>query len=131
MEQKALNRYNRTWKRFIKELNTNPTITLRAVCKTMHTDYKPMKKWLSRVGYSVLKEKEAHRSIRTEDIPSSVFTVLVPKDNPPISHDKSFLTGISITFNSGTTINVTQADADSIIRLVSLYERKDGEVCTL
>lgn len=131
MEQIATNRYDQTWKRFIKELNTNPTITLRAVCKTMHTDYRPMKKWLSRVGYSVLKEKAAHRSIETEDTSPSAFAVLVPKDNPPISHNKSSLTGISITFNSGTTINIKQADADSIIRLVSLYERKDGEVCTL
>lgn len=63
MEQIALNRYDQTWKRFIKELNNNPTITLRTVCKTMHTDYRPMKKWLSRVGYSVLEEKAAHRSM--------------------------------------------------------------------
>lgn len=131
MEQIALNRYDQAWKRFIKELNTNPTITLRTVCKTMHTDYRPMKKWLSRVGYSLLKEKAAHRSIRIDDTSSSAFAVLVPNDNPPVAHNKSFLTGISITFNSGTTINIKQADVDSIIRLISIYERKDGEICTL
>lgn len=131
MEQIALNRYDQTWKRFIKELNNNPTITLRTVCKTMHTDYRPMKKWLSRVGYSVLVEKAAHRSMKIDDTSLSAFAVLVPNDNPPIAHNKSSLTGISITFNSGTTINIKQADADSIIRLISMYERKDGEICTL
>ena len=130
MEQKALNRYESTWKRFVKELETDSKTTLRAVCKTMHTDYKLMKKWASGSGCSVLKAKAAHCRQVPEDAPSSAFAVLVPKDNPPV-HRESFLAGISITFNSGTTINIRQADADSIIRLVSIYERKDGEPCTL
>lgn len=130
MEQKALNRYESTWQRFVKELETDSKTTLRAVCKTMHTDYNLMKKWASGSGCSVLKAKAAHRRQIPEDAPSSAFAVLVPKDNPPV-HRESFLAGISITFNSGTTINIRQADADSIIRLVSLYERKDGGPCIL
>ena len=89
-----------------------------------------MKKWASGSGCSVLKAKAAHRKQVHEDAPSSAFTVLVPKDNLPV-HRESFFAGISITFNSGTTINIKQADADSIIRLVSIYERKDGGPCTL
>ena len=86
MEQSASNRYELTWSRFVKELETNPKTTLRAVCKLQHT--------------------------------------------PSVHHESSLL-GISITFNSGTTINIKQGDADSIIRLISLYERKDGDSCTL
>lgn len=41
------------------------------------------------------------------------------------------LAGVSVTFNSATTISIKQGDADSIIRLVNLYERKNGESCIL
>ena len=130
MEQSALNRYELTWSRFIKELETNPKTTLRAVCKLLHTDPSLMRRWASRHGRSVIKAK-AERSVKEfENISSSAFAVLVPKDNPSC-HNESSLLGISITFNSGTTINIKQGDADSIIRLISLYERKDGDSCTL
>jgi hypothetical protein len=129
MTQTAFNRYELTWDRFVKELGTNPKITLHTVCKTMHTDYGSMKKWANRISHSVIKEKAVRHNNKIDDTHSSAFAVLVPKDNPPAYHE-SFLVGISITFNSGTTINIKQADADSIIRLVSIYERKDGGPCT-
>lgn len=44
MTKTAFNRYEQTWNRFVKDLETNPKITLRTVCKTMHTDYGLMKK---------------------------------------------------------------------------------------
>ena len=50
MGQKALKRYELTWKRFVKELETDSKTTLRDVCKTMHTDYTLMKKWASGCG---------------------------------------------------------------------------------
>lgn len=130
MTQTAFNRYEQTWNRFVKELEINPKITLRTVCKTMHTDYGLMKKWANRIGHSVIKEKSSRRNNKIKDTNSSAFAILVPRENPPV-HNESCLNGISISFSSGTTINIKQADADSIIRLVSLYERKDGELCTL
>lgn len=83
-----------------------------------------------RVWCSVLKAKAAHRKQVLEDVSLSDFAVLVPKDNPSV-YCESFFAGISITFNSGTIINIRQADVDNIIRIVSIYERKDGEPCTL
>ena len=96
----------------------------------MYRDYDLMKKWPNRIGHSVIKEKTSRCDKKIYDTPSSAFAVLVPKENPPV-HNESSLLCVSITFNSGTTINIKHADADSIIRLVSLYERKDGEPCTL
>ena len=130
MEQSASNRYELTWSRFIKELENNPKTTLRAVCKLLHTDPNLMRRWASRHGRSVFKAKAEHSMKELENTSSSTFAVLVPKDNPSY-HNESSLLGISITFNSGTTINIKQGDADSIIRLISLYERKDGDSCTL
>lgn len=85
-----------------------------------------MRRWASRYGCSVFKAK-AKRSVKElENTSSSNFAILVPKDTPSV-HNGSSLLGISITFNSGTTINIKQGDADSIIRLIILYERKDGK----
>ena len=125
MEQSASNRYELTWNRFVKELQTNPKTTLRAV------SYPNLKRrWASRHGCSVFKAK-AKRSVKElENTSSSNFAILVPKDTSPVHHESSLL-GISITFNSGTTKNIKQGDADSIRRLISLYERKDGDSSTL
>ncbi|EJW92380.1 hypothetical protein EVA_19514 [gut metagenome] len=43
----------------------------------------------------------------------------------------SCLPKFSVIFSSGTTISIKQGDADSIIRLLNLYERKEGESCIL
>ena len=125
-QQTALNRYEQTWLRFTKELKSNPSITLRAVCRTMHTNTYGMSKWVSRKGYSVAKTK-ASISNPVGEI-ASTFVRIEPKEEPHI-HKESLLSGISITFNSGTTVNIKQGDADSVIRIISLYERKDGELC--
>ena len=125
-QQTALNRYEQTWLKFTKELKSNPCITLRAVCRTMHTNSHAMSKWASRNGYSVAKAK-ASISNPIGDI-ASTFVRIEPK-NKPLIHRESLLSGVSITFNSGTTVNIKQGDADSIIRIISLYERKDGELC--
>ena len=130
MEQSALNRYELTWNRFIKELETNTKTTLRAVCKSQHTDPTLMRRWASRHGRSVLKAKAKRSMKELENTSSSNFAILVPKDTPSV-HNETSLLDVSITFNSGTTINIKQGDADNIIRLICLYERKDGGSCTL
>lgn len=130
MTKTAFNRYEQTWNRFIKELETNPKITLCTVCKTMHTDYGLMREWASWIGHSVIKEKSSRRKNKIKETTPSAFAVLVPRENPPV-HNETCLIGISIFFSSGTTINIKQADADSVIRLVSLHERKDGDPCIL
>ena len=125
-QQTAMNRYEQTWLRFTKELKTNPSITLRGFCKTIHTNPCAMSKWVSRNGHSVIKTK-ASISNHFSELPST-FVRIEPKDEPHI-YKESLLSGISITFNSGTIVNIKQGDADSVIRIISLYERKDGEVC--
>ena len=131
MGQEAKIRYERTWEAFLKELQTNSTVTLRSVCRKMHTNHCAMSKWLSRHDYSVTETKISALECRNEK--QTAFARLVPKgpEAPLPLDNESSLLGISITFNSGTTINIKQGDADSIIRLISLYERKDGGLCTL
>lgn len=125
-QQTSLNRYEQTWLRFTKELQSNPSITLRAVCRAMHTSSYAMSKWASRKGYSVAKAK-ASISTPVGELPSS-FVRIEAKGEPHI-YKESLLSGISITFNSGTTVNIKQGDARSVVRIISLYERKDGELC--
>lgn len=37
-QQRALQRYEDTWLAFTEELKSNPTVTLRAICKKLHTN---------------------------------------------------------------------------------------------
>lgn len=127
-QQTALQRYEDTWLAFTEELKVNPSTTLRAVCKKLHTNACGMSKWVSRHGYSVSRCKAS--LAKTSSVPSSSFVRIEPKEQPG-QHKASVLTGVSVTFNSGTTISIKQGDVDSIIRLISLYERKDGELCIL
>ena len=127
-QQRALQRYEETWLAFTEELKSNPTVTLRAICKKLYTNECGMSKWASRHGYSVSRCKAA-LSQKTS-APSSSFVRIDPKVQP-VQHKVSVLAGVSVTFSGGTTICIKQGDADSIIRLVNLYERKDGESCIL
>lgn len=127
-QQRASQRYEETWLAFTEELKSNPTVTLRAICKKLHTNECGMSKWASRHGYSVSSCKTS-LSQKTS-APSSSFICIEPKDQP-MQHKAFMLAGVCVTFSSGTTISIKQGDADSIIRLVSLYERKEGESCIL
>ena len=127
-QQRASQRYEETWLAFTEELKSNPTVTLRAICKKLHTNQDGMSKWASRHGYSVSRCK-ASLSQKTS-APSSSFVRVEPKDQP-VQHKASVLAGVCVTFSSGTTISIEQGDADSIIRLVNLYERKESESCIL
>lgn len=128
-QQRALQRYEETWLAFTEELKANPTVTLRAICKKLHTNACGMSKWASRHGYSVSRYKASLS--QKQIVPSSSFVRIEPPKAQPVQHKAAILTGVSVTFNSGTTINIKQGDADSIIRLINLYERKDGESCIL
>lgn len=108
-QQTALNRYDQTWLKFTKELKSNLCITLRAVCRTRHTNSHAMSKWVSRNGYSVPKVSIFNP---IGEIPST-FVCIEPKDEPHI-YKEPLLSGISITFNSSTTVNTKQDDADSV-----------------
>ena len=127
-QQRASQRYEETWLAFTEELKSNPTVTLRAICEKLHTNQDGMSKWASRHGYSVSRCK-ASLSQKTS-APSSSFVRIEPKDQP-VQHKASVLAGVNVTFSSGTTISIKQGDADSIIRLVNLYERKEDESCIL
>ncbi|MCS3209398.1 hypothetical protein [Bacteroides stercoris] len=87
-----------------------------------------MSKWTSRHGYSASRCKASLS--QKPGAPSSSFVRIEPKVQP-VQHKASMLAGVSVTFNSATTISIKQGDADSIIRLVNLYERKNGESCIL
>lgn len=53
-QQRALQRYEETWLAFTEELKSNPTVTLRAICKKLHTNECGMSKWASRHDYSAV-----------------------------------------------------------------------------
>ena len=48
-----------------------------------------------------------------------------------LSEEEFSLSGITITFNSGTTISVKRATPGGIIKMLRDYERKEGDPCIL
>ena len=112
-QQRALQRYEETWLAFTEELKTNPTVTLRAICKKLHTNECGMSKWASRHAYSVSRCK-ASLSQKTS-APSSSFICIEPKDQP-VQHKASVLAGVNVTFSSGTTISIKQEGALKIVK---------------
>ena len=99
-QQRASQRYEETWLAFTEELKSKPTLTLRAICKKLHTNECGMSKWASRHGYSVSRCK-ASLSQKTS-APSSSFIRIEPKDQP-VQHKTFMLAGVCVTFSSGTT----------------------------
>ncbi|CDM00676.1 conserved hypothetical protein [Bacteroides xylanisolvens SD CC 2a] len=47
------------------------------------------------------------------------------------SEEEFSLAGITITFNSGTTISVKRATPGGVIKMLLDYERKEGDPCIL
>ncbi|CAG9869903.1 hypothetical protein BOVAC1_4258 [Bacteroides ovatus] len=48
-----------------------------------------------------------------------------------LSEEEFSLAGITITFNSGTTISVKRATPGGVIKMLRDYERKEGDPCIL
>ena len=116
--------YENTWKSYLQELEFNPVLSLARHCRNVHVNYNGMTIWMGRHDISVAQAKKE----RVEK--SGSLFPLVPKDGPVFEH-VSRLYGISVTFNSGTTITIKEGDASGLVDLIMTYERKDGEPCTL
>ena len=90
---------------------------------------------MSRRGYSVKQVKAdavcdyyggVEPSHPTTSSPS--FTQIAPA---MLSEEEFSLAGITITFNSGTTISVKRATPGGVIKMLRDYERKEGDPCIL
>ena len=128
-------RFRATWTRFLEVLKVDCNCSLADVCREQHTTFGGMSSWMSRRGYSV---KQARKDVvrdyyggvapsRTTTSPPS-FTQIVPAMLP---EEELSLSGVTITFNSGTTISVKRATPGGIIKMLHDYERREGEPCIL
>ena len=128
-------RFRKTWKCYQEVLKTDYNCTLADVCRDQHTSFGGMSSWMSRRGYSVAQaRKDVVRDYygcveppQSTTSPSA-FSQIVPAMLP---QEDFCLAGITITFNSGTTISVKRATPEGVIRLLQDYERKEGEACIL
>ncbi len=120
----AENRFGKTWKHFLEVLKVDYN------CSLVEADEFLM----SRRGYSVKQAKAdvvrdyggVGPSRPTTSSPS--FTQIAPV---MLSEEEFSLSGITITFNSGTTISVKRATPGGIIKMLRDYERKEGDPCIL
>jgi len=122
----AENRFGKTWKHFLEVLKVDYNCSLADVCRDQHTTFG---------GYSVKQAKAdvvrdyyggVEPSQPTTSSPS--FTQIAPA---MLSEEEFSLAGITITFNSGTTISVKRATPGGVIKMLRDYERKEGDPCIL
>ena len=128
-------RFRATWKRFLEVLKVDHNCSLADVCRKQHTTLGDMSSWMSRRGYSFKQARKdvvrdyyngvAHSRTTTS---SPSFTQIVPI---MLSEEEFSLAGITITFNSGTTISVKRATPGGVIKMLLDYERKEGDPCIL
>jgi len=116
-------------------LKVDYNCSLADVCRDQHTTFGGMSSWMSRRGYSVKQAKAdvvrdyyggVEPSQPTTSSPS--FTQIAPAMLP---EEEFSLAGITITFNSGTTISVKRATPSGVIKMLRDYERKEGDPCIL
>ncbi len=129
------NRFRRTWERFLEVLKSDYNCSLAAVCREEHTTFGGMTSWMSRRGYSVKQAKadvvrDYYCGVAPSPLPtiSPSFTQITPAMLP---EEEFSLAGITITFNSGTTISVKRATPGGVIKMLRDYERKEGDPCIL
>ena len=128
-------RFRATWKRFLEVLKVDHNCSLADVCRKQHTTLGDMSSWMSRRGYSFKQARKdvvrdyyngvAHSRTTTS---SPSFTQIVPI---MLSEEEFSLAGITITFNSGTTISFKRATPSGVIKMLRDYERKEGDPCIL
>ena len=90
---------------------------------------------MSRRGYSVkqVKADAVCDYYGGVDPPRpTIFSPSYTKIPPAMLSEEEFsLSGITITFNSGTTISVKRATPGGVIKMLRDYERKEGDPCIL
>ena len=129
------NRFRKTWKRFQEVLKVDYNCSLADVCREQHTTFGGMSSWMSRRGYSVKQAKadvvrDYYGGVEPSPLSttSPAFTQIAPA---MLSEEEFSLAGITITFNSGTTISVKRATPGGVIKMLRDYERKEGDPCIL
>ena len=76
--------------------------------------------------FRYMNEQQVTLAEITTSSPS--FTQIAPA---MLSEEEFSLAGITITFNSGTTISVKRATPGGVIKMLRDYERKEGDPCIL
>ena len=129
------NRFRKTWKRFHEVLKVDYNRSLADVCREQHITFGGMSSWMSRRGYSVKQAKETvvrdyYGGVEPSPppAPSPSFTQIVPAMLP---EEEFSLAGVTITFNSGTSISVKRATPGGVIKMLRDYERTEGDPCIL
>jgi hypothetical protein len=128
-------RFQQTWEQYAEELKKNFHCSLSKFCRRTRTSYSGLCTWLSRRGYSVghLKQEilNSHYGGSLTNTTLASGGKLVPVVPSCSLQEEVSLFGVSVTFNSGTTVTVKQGTPGGILELIRSYERKEGESCTL
>ena len=136
--EESENRYADLWNRYRHHLKVDYFCSLSDFCKQNHVYYAGMSTWVGRQGYKVSELKEeiakecygGETPLRKSFIMSSGFRAIVPSGQLSVREPVSLL-GVSITFNSGTTITIKQGTATGVVQLIQAYEGKEGNSCIL
>lgn len=118
-------------------LNRNPKAQLTPFLKERHVNHRTMQNWMYEKGYSVLRAKQEIRAAqaearkeKAEATSSTTGMMFVPLEPPTVELPaEDVLSGVSLTFPSGTIVTVKKGSAKSVMQLLKLYE-KEGAPCS-
>ena len=129
------NRFRRIWKRILEVLKSDYNCSLPVVCREQHTTFGDMSSQVARRGYSVKQAKadvvrDYYGGVEPSPLvtPSPAFTQVAPAMLP---EEEFSFAGVTITFNSGTTISIKRTAPGGVIKMLCDYERKEEDPCIL
>ena len=131
----AANRFGKTWKHFLEVLKVDCNFSSANVGRDRHPAFGGMIAWVSGRGYGF---KQAKADVARDYYggvapphPTTSFPSFTQIPPAMLSEEEFSLAGITITFNSGTTISFKRATPSGVIKMLRDYERKEGDPCIL
>ena len=127
----AEKRFGKIGKCFLEVLKIDYNCSLTGVCRKRHTTFGGMSFWMSRRGYSVKQAKadvvrDYYGSV--EPSPLTTTSLAFAQIAPAMLLEEEFsLAGVTITFNSGTTVSIKRDTPGGVIKMLCDYERKEGD----
>ena len=122
----AASRYRKIIEGYKSRLRTNPDLKLSEYCKESHTNYRGVIDWTKRHGISILElRREARGGIAGRSAsPESEGTFI--QFMPSGREASGNLRGISITFPDGVNLTLQESSVESVIRLLTVYQSRQG-----
>lgn len=135
MTMTATERYEQTWKKFLVEIDKEPSVTLISVQQENHISISGMSRWMNEHGLSVkdtrklikiCQQKTSEESLSSSSVTTgSMFLPVKVGDCAVSTESQDQLHGINFVFPDGTQVSVKHGSARAVMSFLKLYRMED------